>query len=98
MRSPASSPSATNRRTWRTPGTEIFALWSESLMRGVRGAGDEPGAHAPSSDPGPLLLEARDHLLIELVGSVDDGLRETGRVEQLARLDRQPGQISGVQP
>ena len=60
-------------------------------------AGDHPGADSPGRDLRALLLQARDDVLVQLVGSENDGLREPRGVEQLARLDREPGEVSGVE-
>ena len=82
------------------PGAARLAHGAElvdAAERRLVAAGDELRADAPDVDARALLLEARDQVLVEVVARDDLRLGEAGRVEDLARLDAQVGEVAGVE-
>ncbi len=64
---------------------------------GLVAAGHEPRPHAPQIDPRPLLLEARDEVLVEVVAREDAHGAKAALVEDPPRLDAEPGEVARVE-
>ncbi len=63
---------------------------------GLIGGGDEVGAHAPYVDFRPLVAEAFDEVLVEIVPGDDGDIGEAGGIEAGAGLLAEPGEVAGI--
>ena len=60
-------------------------------------AGDELGAHAPGVDARALELQVANQVLVQVARSADDGVGIARRVQHLAGLAGEVGQVTAVQ-
>src|SRR6266542_854569 len=69
----------------------------DATQRGVVVGGGQLGADAPYANGRSLILQAGNDVLVEVIGSEDPRLLETGVVEQLSRFDAEVRQIARIQ-